>query len=60
MANTLGYDTFRNTNRYDRQQNFDREYERKVMNSYYPQNNPDSAYYSDDDSFYNRREFDNK
>jgi hypothetical protein len=60
MANSLGYDTFRNTNRYNRQDNFDREYERRVMNSYYPQNNPDSAYYSDDDSFYNRREFDNK
>ncbi|WP_099712853.1 PRC-barrel domain-containing protein [Flavobacterium sp. 9] len=60
MANSLGYDTFRNTNRYDRQHNFDREYERRVMNSYYPQNNPDSVYYSDDDSFYNRREFDNK
>ncbi|MHC0440190.1 PRC-barrel domain-containing protein [Flavobacterium sp. 3-210] len=60
MANSIGYDTFRNTNRYNRQNNFDREYERKVMNSYYPENDPDSVYYSDDDTFYNRREFEHK
>ena len=60
MANSIGYETFRNTSRYNRQDNFDREYERRVMNSYYPEKDPDSVYYSDDDSFYNRREFDNK
>jgi hypothetical protein len=60
MANSIGYDTFRNTSRYNSQHNFDREYERRVMKSYYPENNPDSVYYSDDDSFYERREFDNK
>jgi sporulation protein YlmC with PRC-barrel domain len=60
MANGIGYDTFRNTNRYDRQHSIDRDYERRVMKSYYPENDPDSAYYSDDDAFYNRREFDHK
>ncbi|MEN2398734.1 PRC-barrel domain-containing protein [Flavobacterium sp. MC2016-06] len=58
MANNIGYDTFRNTSRYNRQQNFDREYERRVYNSYYPEN--ESRFGSDnDDTFYNRREFDN-
>ena len=57
MANSIGYDTFRNTNRYSTQHNFDRSYERRVMKSYYPDSGND--YDSDDDSFYNRREFDN-
>jgi hypothetical protein len=57
MANSIGYDTFRNTSRYNTQQNFDREYERRVMKSYYPENDPN--YDSNDDAFYNRREFDN-
>ncbi|RED26875.1 PRC-barrel domain protein [Flavobacterium cutihirudinis] len=60
MANNLGYDAFRNTSRYNQQHNFDRDYERRVMKSYYPENDPDSVYYSDDDAFYNRREFDNR
>lgn len=60
MANSIRYETFRNTNRYNQQYNFDREYERRVMKSYYPENDPDSVYYSDDDTFYNRREFDNR
>ncbi|MDA6071505.1 PRC-barrel domain-containing protein [Flavobacterium sp. AC] len=60
MASNIGYDTFRNTSRYNREYNFNREYERRVMKSYYPENDPNSVYYSDDDSFYNRREFDNK
>lgn len=60
MANNLGYDAFRNTSRYNQQHNFDRDYERRVMKSYYPENDPDSVYYSDDDTFYNRREFDNR
>lgn len=57
MANRIGYDTFRSTSRYNRQNNFDREYERRVMKSYYPEH--DSDYDSNDDAFYNRREFDN-
>jgi hypothetical protein len=57
MANSIGYDTFRNTSRYNTQQNFDRDYERRVMKSYYPENDPN--YDSNDDAFYNRREFDN-
>lgn len=57
MANNIAYDTFRNTSRYNRQQNFDRDYERRVMKSYYPENDPN--YDSNDDTFYNRREFDN-
>lgn len=57
MANSIGYDTFRNTSRYNMEQNFDREYERRVMKSYYPENDPN--YDSNDDTFYNRREFDN-
>ena len=59
MAGNIGYDTFRNTNRYNRQHNFDRDYEKRVMNSYYPENDFGS-YNSDDDSFYNRKEFDQK
>ncbi len=57
MANNIGYDTFRNTSRYNRPDNFDRDYERRVMKSYYPENDPGSD--SNDDAFYNRREFDN-
>jgi hypothetical protein len=57
MANSIGYDTFRNTSRYNTQNNFDRDYERRVMKSYYSDNDP--GYNSDDDAFYNRREFDN-
>ena len=59
MANTIGYDTFRTTSRYNLQQNFDRNYERRVMNSYYPDDDSRFVSESDDDSFYNRREFDN-
>ncbi|GAA6765598.1 hypothetical protein AAFH68_15340 [Flavobacterium sp. CGRL1] len=58
MANSIGYDTFRNTNRYNSQDKFDRNYERNVMRSYYPSNDPE-FYDSDDDKFYNRREFEN-
>ncbi|SNR40363.1 PRC-barrel domain-containing protein [Flavobacterium sp. ov086] len=57
MANSIGYDTFRNTSRYNTQNNFDRDYEKRVMKSYYPENDPN--YDSNDDAFYNRREFDN-
>lgn len=60
MATNIGYDTFRRTSRYSAQHNFDRNYERKVMNSYYPENDSVPGYASDDDTFYNRREFDNK
>lgn len=58
MAHNIGYNTFRRTNRYNSLENFDRNYERSVLNSYYP--DPDSRFVSDsdDDSFYNRREFD--
>ena len=59
MANSIGYDTFRNTSRYNTQNNFDRDYERRVMKSYYAENGPGSGYDSDDDAFYKRREFDN-
>jgi hypothetical protein len=58
MANTIGYDTFRNTSRYNRVNNFDRNYEKRVMNSYYPED--EIGYDSEDDTFYNRREFDNR
>jgi hypothetical protein len=58
MANNIGYDTFRKTSRYNTQHNFDREYERRVMKSYYPENDP--HYDSNDDAFYNRREFENR
>ena len=60
MANSIGYDTFRNTSRYSRLQNFDRNYERRVMNTYYPENNSNNVSDSEDDTFYNRREFDNQ
>lgn len=60
MANSIGYDTFRNTSRYSRQHNFDRNYERKVMNGYYPDNNSAPVSDSDDNAFYNRKEFDNQ
>ena len=58
MANSIGYDTFRRTSRYNTQHNFDREYERRVMKSYYPENDPN--YDSNDDAFYNRRKFENR
>jgi hypothetical protein len=58
MANSIGYDTFRRTSRYNTQHNFDREYERRVMKSYYPENDPN--FDSNDDAFYNRREFENR
>lgn len=57
MAKGIGYDTFRRTGRYNTQQRFDRNYERAVLRSYYPSNDPDVAYESDDDDFYSRREF---
>ncbi|MBZ4037502.1 PRC-barrel domain-containing protein [Flavobacterium sp. 17A] len=56
MANSIGYDTFRKTGRYNTQQNFDRNYEKAVMRSYYP--NDESRFENDDEAFYNRREFD--
>ncbi|MFD2940180.1 PRC-barrel domain-containing protein [Flavobacterium notoginsengisoli] len=56
MANGIGYDTFRNTSRYNSQYNFGRDYERNVMKSYYP---ADETAFNDDD-FYNRREFENR
>jgi len=59
MANSIGYDTFRKTSRYNRQNNFDRDYERNVLNSYYPKNDSTLSSDSDGDNFYNRREFDN-
>ncbi|MBF4465030.1 PRC-barrel domain-containing protein [Flavobacterium sp. LC2016-12] len=59
MANSIGYDTFRSTSRYNRENNFDRNYERSVMKSYYPENDSSLNYDSEDDSFYKRREFDN-
>lgn len=59
MANSIGYDTFRSTSRYNRENNFDRDYERRVMKSYYSENDSNINYDSEDDSFYKRREFDN-
>ncbi|MBE8725954.1 PRC-barrel domain-containing protein [Flavobacterium hungaricum] len=58
MANSIGYNTFRKTSRYNAQHNFDREYERRVLDSYYPDSESRLRSESDDDSFYNRREFD--
>lgn len=58
MANSIGYDTFRKTTRYNQQQNFDRNYERKVFDSYYPDDKSREVSESDNDAFYNRREFD--
>lgn len=57
MTNGIRYDTLISTSRYNNQNNFDRNYERRVMNSYYPDDI--SSFSSDDDSFYRRREFDN-
>lgn len=57
MANNIGYNTFRKTNRYNSVENFDRNYERSVLNSYYPDEDSRFVSDSDDDSFYNRREF---
>ena len=59
MANSIGYHTFKNTNRFNSQQNFDRNYERSVMKSYYPENDSSHNDDSDDDSFYKRSQFDN-
>ncbi|KDN55883.1 PRC-barrel domain-containing protein [Flavobacterium seoulense] len=57
MANGISYDTFRRTGRYNIQDNFDRNYERSVLRSYYPDDSQ-SGFESNDDAFYNRREFD--
>ncbi|MBF4507653.1 PRC-barrel domain-containing protein [Flavobacterium sp. JLP] len=59
MANNIGYNTFRKTSRYNRDHNFDRNYERKTLRSYYPESESRLESESDDDTFYNRREFDN-
>lgn len=58
MASGIQYDTFKNTSRYNRQEQFDRDYERRVMNTYYPDHNTNT--HSDDNTFYDRREFDNR
>ncbi|RZJ88756.1 MAG: PRC-barrel domain containing protein [Chryseobacterium sp.] len=60
MANNIGYNTFRTTSRYNQQHNFDRNYERNVLNSYYPDEQSRTGYDSDDDTFYNRREFESR
>lgn len=60
MANGIGYETFRKTSRYNRQNDFDREYERSVLKSYYPVDESGFNSDIDDDSFYNRREFDGR
>ena len=57
MANSIGYDTFRKTSRYNQEQNFDRNYEKKVFDSYYPNDKSSDVSDADEDSFYNRREF---
>lgn len=58
MANNIGYNTFKKTSRYNRENDFDRHYERRVLRSYYPDYETKSEFESDDDTFYNRREFD--
>lgn len=60
MANSIGYDTFRKTSRYNQDQNFDRNYEKKVFDSYYPNDKSSDVSETDEDSFYNRREFDGR
>jgi len=60
QANSIGYDTFRKTGRFNQQHNFDRNYERSVLRSYYPDEETRTGYDSDDDAFYSRREFDNR
>lgn len=57
MASGIGYDTFRRTGRFNTQQRFDRNYERAVLRSYYPDNDPSIGYDADDDTFYSRKEF---
>jgi sporulation protein YlmC with PRC-barrel domain len=60
QANSIGYDTFRRTGRFNTEQHFDRNYERAVLRSYYPDEEFRSGSESDDDAFYNRREFDDR
>ena len=57
LANGISYDTFRRTGRYNIQDNFDRNYERSILRSYYP-DDAQSGFESNDDAFYKRREFD--
>lgn len=59
MANGISYDTFRRTGRYNIQDNFDRNYERSILRSYYP-DDAQSGFESNDDAFYKRREFDGR
>ncbi|MEN2415334.1 PRC-barrel domain-containing protein [Flavobacterium mesophilum] len=60
MANNISYETFRRTGRYNTQNNFDRNYERSVLKSYYDDEEFRSDSKNDDDTFYSRREFDNR
>jgi hypothetical protein len=55
VANTIAYDTFKKTNRYNKQQDFDREYERKVMVIYFPEDDKNTS--ANDDTFYDRSQF---
>ncbi|QSW88914.1 MULTISPECIES: PRC-barrel domain-containing protein [Flavobacterium] len=60
QANSIDYDTFRRTGRYNTQHHFDRNYERSVLKSYYPDDETGSTYDSEDNAFYSRKEFDNR
>jgi len=56
MSNEIHYDAFKNTKRFGKGQDIDRNYEVQVINIYYPGSNATST--SDDDSsFYDRSQF---
>ncbi|MBK0368264.1 PRC-barrel domain-containing protein [Flavobacterium agrisoli] len=58
MATNIAYSTFKKTGRYNREHDFDRNYERTIMHSYYPESSASGIYDSNDDNFYRRKEFD--
>lgn len=55
LSNDIRYDTFKRTNRFRKGQEIDREYETRVFGVYYPDDSRNTT--NDDDSFYNRTQF---
>lgn len=56
LSNEIQYDTFRKTNRFGKGQDINRDYEVRVFNVYYNENS-NSNTSTDDDTFYERSQF---
>ncbi|GGB65305.1 hypothetical protein GCM10007424_01530 [Flavobacterium suaedae] len=57
VSNLINFDTFSNTNRFEKGAAIDRDYEVKILGVYFPE---DNEYHEDDDDFYNKRHFNHK